>query len=94
MLTHPAVGDDALASGSHSAGSDPADAALVVLRGYGPGVASALAINLPFSIYMFRRVVREEWASRGALLALTPAAIVVHGPLLFGAIALAGALVH
>jgi hypothetical protein len=58
--------------------------AAVVLRGYAPGVATALALELPFSVWLFRRAARERWLARGALLALAPAAVVVHGPLLAG----------
>jgi hypothetical protein len=68
--------------------------ALVILRGYGPGLATALAVNLPFSIYVLRRARREGWTTRQGLLALAPAALVVHGPLLVGAILLAGGLVR
>ena len=66
--------------------------ALLILRGYGPGLATALAVNLPFSLYLLRRAAREQWTTRQGLLALAPAAFVVHGPLLLGVIALAGSL--
>jgi hypothetical protein len=39
-------------------------------------------LNLPFSIYLFRRVVAERWLGRGARWALIPGAILLHGPLL------------
>ena len=68
--------------------------AVFLLRGYGPGLVTALLVNLPFSIYLFRRSRREGWATRGGFIALIPAAIVVHGPLLVGAIALAGNVVR
>jgi hypothetical protein len=68
--------------------------ALVILRGYGPGLATALAINLPFSVYVSRRAAREGWTTRRGLALLAPAAVVVHGPLLIGAIALARAVVR
>jgi hypothetical protein len=64
--------------------------ALVILRGYGPGLATALVVNLPFSLYVLRRARGERWTTRQGLLALAPAAFVVHGPLLLGLIALAG----
>jgi hypothetical protein len=66
--------------------------ALLILRGYGPGLATALVINLPFSLYVLRRAAREQWTTRQGLLALAPAAFIVHGPLLLGAIAVAGSL--
>jgi hypothetical protein len=65
---------------------------LVILRGYSPGLATALVVNLPFSLYLLRRAARERWTTRQGLLALAPAALVVHGPLLLGVIALAGSL--
>jgi hypothetical protein len=64
----------------------------VMLGGYGPGLATALAINLPFSVYLFRRVVRERWISRRALWSLFPAAVLIHGPGLIGLIVLSGAI--
>ena len=66
--------------------------ALVILRGYGPGLATALVVNLPFSLYVVRRATVERWTTRQGLLALVPAAFVVHGPVLLGVIALAGSL--
>jgi hypothetical protein len=59
-------------------------AAAVLLRGYAPGLATAVLVNLPFSLVLLRRVARERWLPRRALLALVPAAVVVHGPLLGG----------
>jgi hypothetical protein len=57
-------------------------AAVVLFRGYAPGLVTALVLNLPFSLYLFRRAARERWLDRGALWALVPAALLVHGPLL------------
>jgi hypothetical protein len=68
--------------------------ALFILRGYGPGLATALVVNLPFSLYVLRRATQEQWTTRRGLLALAPAAFVVHGPLLLGVIALAGSFVN
>lgn len=63
--------------------------ALTIFHGYGPGVLTALALNLPFSIYLFRRGCAEKWLSRREALWLIPGAIVVHGPGLIAAFALA-----
>jgi hypothetical protein len=41
-------------------------AAAIVLGGYTPGLATALAFNLPFSIYLLRRAVKERWLSASA----------------------------
>jgi hypothetical protein len=68
--------------------------AAFVLHGYAPGVLTALAINLPFSIYLLRRAVRENWLSRRALRLLLPSALVVHGPILVGLMILAGIVVR
>jgi hypothetical protein len=56
--------------------------AVVLFGGYAPGLATALALNLPFSLYLLRRVVREQWLSRPARWALVPGAFLLHGPLL------------
>jgi hypothetical protein len=58
----------------------------VLVRGYAPGVITATLVNLPFSMYMFRRVVGEHWFSRMSLLGLIPAALFVHGPVLMAII--------
>jgi hypothetical protein len=58
--------------------------AVVVFNGYAPGLLTALLINLPFSIYLFRRAARERWMGRGAMWGLLPGALVMHGPLLSG----------
>lgn len=61
-----------------------AAAALVLFRGYAPGLVTALLVNLPFSVYLLRRAAREAWLGRPALWALLPAGLVAHGPLLSG----------
>jgi hypothetical protein len=35
--------------------------ATTVFHGYVPGVVTAVLINLPFSVYLLRRAVRERW---------------------------------
>ena len=35
--------------------------ATTVLHGYVPGLVTAVLINLPFSVYLLRRAVRERW---------------------------------
>ncbi|MGE5246345.1 MAG: HXXEE domain-containing protein [Betaproteobacteria bacterium] len=64
--------------------------AAVVLQGYAPGLLTAVMFNLPFSVYLFRRAVRDRWCSTHALIGLVPAALVVHGPLLMGLVYLMG----
>ncbi len=59
-------------------------AAMVVFDGYSPGLVTAVLINLPFSVYLLGRAARERWVSRGAMWALLPGALLMHGPLLSG----------
>jgi hypothetical protein len=62
-------------------------ASAAVLGGYAPGLITAVLLNLPMSLYVFRHVARERWLSRTALFALLPGALIVHGPLLVGLLA-------
>ena len=55
-------------------------AAAVALGGYAPGLATALALNLPFSIYLLRRAVRDAWITRRTMAGLLAAALLIHGP--------------
>jgi hypothetical protein len=70
----------------------PHIASAIALGGYAPGAATAVLVNLPFSIHLLRRAIAERWLDRPALLALAPGAMVVHGPVLLGLLALAGAV--
>ncbi|HEX8275070.1 MAG TPA: HXXEE domain-containing protein [Longimicrobiaceae bacterium] len=65
-------------------------ASAAFLRGYAPGLATALAVNLPFSVLLLRRAHRERWVRGRTLAALLPAALLFHGPGLLAVIALAG----
>lgn len=60
------------------------------VRGYVPGLFTALAFTLPFSLYLFHRAFWERWVTRRMLAALVPVALLVHGPLLLGLMWLAG----
>jgi hypothetical protein len=64
--------------------------AVVVFRGYSPGLATAIVINAPFAIYCFGRAHRERWVSPAALRATVPAALVLHGPILIGGLWVVG----
>ena len=55
-------------------------AAGVALGGYAPGLATALALNLPFSIYLLRRALGEGWVTRRGLSGLLATALLMHGP--------------
>ena len=57
---------------------------LVVLHGYAPGLVSALAVNAPLSLHLFRRAWRERWIARWSWWLLPPAAALLHGPALIG----------
>ena len=60
--------------------------AAVALGGYAPGVATALLLNLPFSIYFLRRSVREGHVDRRGLVvagAIASSILVLGVPLLW-----------
>jgi uncharacterized protein with HXXEE motif len=59
-------------------------AALVLFKGYAPGVATAVALNLPLSLLALRRAATEHSLGRRALRALVPAAVAFHLPGAFG----------
>jgi hypothetical protein len=50
----------------------------ILIGGYAPGVATAIALNLPFSIYLLRTAINEQWVSRRALVLLGVAAVIIH----------------
>jgi|GEM_PF-1434529 len=54
--------------------------AALVLGGYAPGLATAIALNLPFSIYLLRRAASERWVSGRALAGLLALALLIHAP--------------
>src|SRR3954468_4309021 len=41
-------------------------AAIVLFNGYAPGLATAVLLNLPFSVYLIRRAVKQNWVSQRA----------------------------
>lgn len=60
------------------------------VRGYAPGLATALIINLPFSLYLLRRAVSEKWISMRAAVWMFPIGLLIHGPVLAGLMILSG----
>ena len=58
--------------------------ATLILRGYAPGLATALAVNAPVSAYLLGRARSERWIAPWSWWALAPAAALVHGPGLVG----------
>jgi hypothetical protein len=67
-------------------------AALVLFGGYAPGVATAVALNLPLSVLVLRHAATEQWLSRRAGWALVPAAVAFHLPGALGLMLLGRAL--
>ena len=67
--------------------------ALLVLRGYAPGLVTALVLNAPFGWYFLARARRERWVSERAWRASFVGGAVLHGPVLVAGLWLAGALV-
>lgn len=63
--------------------------AVAFFHGYGPGLATAVLLNAPFAVYTLRRAKREAWVSARAWRALVGAGLVLHGPVLIGALWLA-----
>ena len=59
-------------------------AGALLLRGYGPGLITALAINLPFSLILLNTAWDAAWYPHAALLWLVPLALFLHGPVLVG----------
>jgi len=49
------------------------------LDGYAPGLGSAVALVLPFSVAILWCAVRDQWFSRWALVGLFPLAVALHG---------------
>jgi hypothetical protein len=53
---------------------------------YVVGLASALAVSLPYSVYLFSRVYTEAWLSRRGLILLPFAGLLLHGPVLLAVV--------
>ena len=63
--------------------------AIVIFHGYGPGLATAVLINVPFAIYVLDRARRDAWVGLRAWRLLPLGGLVLHGPVLLGALWLA-----
>jgi hypothetical protein len=63
-----------------------------VVGGYAPGLASAVLVNLPYSLVLLSAAWRERWYRPLALVGIAPAALLVHGPGLIGLVSLVGLL--
>lgn len=64
------------------------------LRGYAPGLVTALTINLPFSLYLLKRAVSERWMSGKAVALMFPVGLLIHGPALAGFMLLSGVIAN
>jgi len=64
--------------------------ALRVVGSYTAGLVTSLAINLPFSLYLFWRLLREKWIRPLGFALLFPIALVVHVPIRFGVLYISG----
>jgi hypothetical protein len=62
----------------------------IFLRRYAPGLVTALALNLPFSIHLLRRAIKERWIARRTVPILAAGAVVIHGPGILGVMWVAG----
>ena len=60
-----------------------------IMGSYVPGLVTALAFNLPFSLYFLGTGLRQSWLKWSDFAYLAPLAILLHGPGLFGLLALA-----
>ncbi|HET9315089.1 MAG TPA: HXXEE domain-containing protein [Vicinamibacteria bacterium] len=52
----------------------------VLLGGYAPGLVTALLVEAPASLYVFRRVHEGAWMSRSQWMLLPLLAAILHGP--------------
>ena len=63
--------------------------AALALRDYTPGLLTALGLNLPFSIWLLRRAMRDKWITPEVQLYFGLLALLLHGPglvvLIYGA---------
>jgi hypothetical protein len=65
----------------------------LLIGGYAPGVVTALAIILPYSIFLLGRALRESWVSKKALVLLGVIGFLLHALVVPGILILAGKLV-
>lgn len=59
----------------------PHIAASVRMKQYNPGVVTAVCLNLPFSVYVFRRAFREQYLAAREFASLFLLALLVYGPI-------------
>lgn len=64
----------------------------LLLKGYAPGLVTALVFNLPFSLYLVKRAVAGRWMSVRAVVLMFPIGLVLHGPGIAALMLLAGVI--
>jgi hypothetical protein len=64
----------------------------VIIGGYAPGIVTALLMNLPFSVYLLRRALRERWVTGREMGVIFVVGLIVHGVGLPGLIIVAGSI--
>lgn len=62
----------------------------ILLRGYAPGLLTALTVQIPATAVVFSRLRRAAWLTRRQWLLLPVASIILHGPIMFGGLWLVG----
>jgi hypothetical protein len=67
---------------------------VVITNRYVPGLATALLINLPFSVYFASGCIREGLVSKRAIIAYLVGAVIVHSVGILELMKIAGWLVH
>ena len=50
----------------------------LLMSGYAPGLVTALAINLPFSIYLLHHAIKQRWLSWRAMALIIPTGLLFH----------------
>jgi len=65
-----------------------------MMGGYAPGLATALILNLPFSIYLFRRADKEQWVNKKSLRLAFVIGGLLHTPGLTAVILIAGSIAN
>jgi hypothetical protein len=66
----------------------------VLIGGYAPGLVTAIAINLPFSIYLLTHAVRARWITGRTLVLVVAIGLLLHAIVLPLIIILSGSVTN
>ncbi len=55
-----------------------------LMGGFSPGIVTAILLNFPFSLFLFRHALRNEWARPGVFAGMFPLGLVILGPGMVG----------